>query len=104
MWTASSPDTTWSTEEVVLAWPLTPPEFASVSATDVTTLNAATVNCLLVAEGGVMLNGNALDFVVTCPYLDATTSNVLQKIIFQRILSSKSFYSEAFVPMDLQFS
>ena len=101
MWTASSPDSTWSAETVVLEWPLTPPEFAS--ATDVTTLNSAMANCLLVAEGGVTVNQNALDFVFICPYVDTATTNVVQKIVLLRSTdhaSSFQYVSTLLTPDD----
>lgn len=79
MWTASSPDAAWSPESVVLRWPLTPPQLAGGE--NIAGLDAALANCLLVAEPGAAVINQVLWVVVACPYLDAVSSDVVQKIV-----------------------
>lgn len=78
-WTASSPDAAWSAESVVLRWPLTPPQF--LGGESLVALDPALANCLLVAEPGAAVVDQALWMVFACPYIDAVSSEVLQKIV-----------------------
>lgn len=79
MWTASSPDATWSSKSVLFRWPLTPPELTG--GTDITTLSGDLASCILAAEPGASVSGDTLQFVFACPYVDASTSKVVQKIV-----------------------
>ena len=82
MWTASSPDSTWSPETAVLGWPLTSPDI--IPRQDITLLNTETANCILAAEGGIAVLNNGLNLVFACPYFNTGSPPVLQKIIMLR--------------------
>jgi len=84
MFTASSPDGTWSAETPVLGWTFTPPEIPLLHTT------ANTINlidptnlgtCIQVAEGSASVNGGgAADFVFACTYIPSSgvpTQNIV---------------------------
>lgn len=82
MWTASAPDDDWSSETTLLGWPRTSPDLSPLQ--DITMLDAALADCVLLAEGGVSLRDQALDMVFSCPYFDTQSSSFLQRIVLLR--------------------
>lgn len=81
MFTASSPDADWSDENVLIGWPLSPPELSP--AIDITTLDTELANCIILAEPGATVVADVLRLVFACPYISA---GVTQKIV---LLQSK---------------
>ncbi len=81
MWTAPDPAGPWSAETPVIGWNLTPPELTARHV--VNSLHVDLANCLVVAEGSAVVQGNTIDFVFACP--SAATSGVNpQKIVMLR--------------------
>ena len=82
-WTAPTPDSLWSGEDVVFSWNLTPPELAG----GINLNQSATTlsNCLLFTEGtasvGMLMSQDSIDFVFSCPYPDAGASTIRQRIV-----------------------
>ena len=86
MWTASSPDGTWSPETPVLGWNLTPPEIPLVKNTGNTLnlIDPTNLNCDAGSEGSASLDGNGgADFTFSCLYNTAT--NPVFKVVLLRI-------------------
>lgn len=77
MWTAASPDSTWSSEQVVLSWDSTPQPLAATN--NIRTINASALGeCLALSEGAATSYQDALDFVFSCP------NGSTQKIVMLR--------------------
>ncbi len=103
MWTASSPDSSWSAETPVLGWPLTSPDITA--AQDITLLDADLANCILLAEGGITVLNNGLNLVFACPYQDAATNAIVQKIVMLRSTNNAASFEYAgtiLTPADAQ--
>ena len=103
MWTASSPDGIWSAETPVLGWPLTSPDITP--AQDITLLDADLASCILLAEGGITVLNNGLNLVFACPYQDAATNSILQKIVMLRSTNNAASFEYAgtlLTPADAQ--
>lgn len=73
MWTAPAPDGTWSAEQSVLGWTLTPPELTPNRI--VNAIDPALNQCLVVSEGSATTFNGALDFVFAC------SNGITQKIV-----------------------
>ncbi len=82
MWTASSPESNWSSEKVVLGWSNTPQELAT--ANNINALNGALSGCLTLSEGAATTYRGNLDFVFACSYPDTSISGISQKIVMLR--------------------
>ena len=80
MWTASSPDATWSSETALLGWNLTPPELIPLR--NVNTIDPALADCIVVAEGSATVRNGVIDFVFACPY--GSGNPLPQKIVMLR--------------------
>jgi len=79
MWTASSPDSQWSSETVLFGWPTTEPNLTPMI--DISTLNNELEECLIVAEGSATTYLNELYFAFTCPYVDLPSNTIQQRIV-----------------------
>ncbi len=66
MWTAASPEGTWSEPVAILGWNLTPPELMPRNLLQA--LHADLATCLGSSEGGASATGDKLDVVLTCVY------------------------------------
>ncbi len=80
MWTASTPDGSWSAETSALVWNSTPPEIPG--GTSINMLDAALTPCLLVTEGSASVNAGTIDFAMNCTY--ASGSLFPAKIVLLR--------------------
>ena len=71
MWTANSPDGTWSPETPVLGWTLTPPEIPLMknAGNTLNSIDPTNLNCDAGSEGSTSLDGNGgADFALSCLY------------------------------------
>ena len=99
MWTAATPDGTWSDEEsIVLGWSGGPA--ALPPAVVVNTLNAALQPCLWISQGSASVGSNGIDFAFDC-----VTDNVndVRKIVLLRSADhaqSFSYVSTLLQPVD----
>jgi hypothetical protein len=99
MWTASTPDATWSAESSLLGWNLTPPELTPHRI--VNSLHTDLAPCIVVAEGGASVRGSAIDFVFACVY--GSGNPLPQKIVLLRSLdhaNSFQYVSTLLTPAD----
>lgn len=82
MWTASTPDANWSTEQSLLGWNHTPPELAPLN--NFNLIDPTLSQCLTAAEGSATINAGALDFVFVCR--TSALNPQTQKIVLLRSL------------------
>lgn len=64
MWTATAPDATWSAEQSLLGWDLTPPELTP--SRNINTFDPSLSDCLSFGEGSAAVFNGSLDFVFAC--------------------------------------
>jgi hypothetical protein len=97
MWTASSPDGTWSAETSLLGWNLTPQELTP--AVNVNAIDPQLASCIAISEGTASVRGNILDFAFACPYLDSNTNTIVQKIVLLRSTDHAASFSYVSTPL-----
>ena len=92
MWTAPSPESTWSNERIVLGWNSTPQELPTTN--NVNTLNAALTECLTLSEGSATNYQSSLDFVFAC------SNGITQKIVLLRSTDHASTFKYVSTPLE----
>lgn len=91
MWTSPSPESSWSSERVVLGWNGTPQELATTN--KINSLNAALNECLTLSEGTATSYQDNLDFVFAC------SNGITQKIVMLRSSDHASTFKYVSTPL-----
>lgn len=92
MWTAPSPESTWSSESVVLSWNSTPQELSPKN--NIRTIDPALAECIALTEGSATTYRGALDFVFACP-----NAGDAQKIVLLRSSDHASTFEYVSTPL-----
>ncbi len=79
MWTAATPDGTWSQERALLGWGDSSPAFNALRT--IGSLDPSLTDCLWVSSGSASIYNNAIDFALTCVN---TIDPTLRKIVLLR--------------------
>ena len=93
MWTAPSPESSWSNESVVLSWDSTPQELSPKN--NIRNIDSALAECTVLSEGSATLYGDALDFVFACP-----NRTDLQKIVLLRSTDHAKTFKYVATPLE----
>lgn len=96
MWTAATPDGTWSAEKIVLGWPSTPTVLqASALAGQ---LDASLQSCLWLDEGGAAIGSDGIDLVLSCA-IDNAPFAIQRKIVMLRSADHAKTFTYVATPL-----